>query len=358
MKMAHTNSRPITAKLSALWRDPDVETLEIVGRRYALISDAHLGNGGRADDFRRNERVLVDALRHYAAEGYTLILLGDVEEFWQFDLPDIVRRYDHTVYAALRAFGDARVLRVFGNHDCEWGGLADPARQTGIRVSHAAEAIRLADATGQPRFLLVHGHQGSADADKYAWMSRFFVRWFKLIEPAAKRLGLYGDRSATKSQIMKDYERTVYAWAKTYRVIAICGHTHRAIFASKSYAEKLQEQITALRATNAAGGASEAAARANVDEIIRLRAELRVEQKRGRVIVPVERKGEPLPCYFNTGCATYTDGVTAIELCHPEIRLVKWNRSAPGPTARTVYGPPGNVDEMVARVLRSFLPQN
>ena len=83
-------------------------------------------------------------------------------------------------------------------------------------------------------------------------MSRFFVRLFKLVEPAAKRIGLYGDPSATKSQIPQDYERTLYKWAKAHRVILICGHTHRAIFASKSYAERLQDRITALRSENAA----------------------------------------------------------------------------------------------------------
>ena len=36
--------------------------------------------------------------------------------------------------------------------------------------------------------------------------------------------------------------------------------------------------------------------------------------KRDRVIVPVEEEGEPLPCYFNTGCGTYTDGLTALEI--------------------------------------------
>jgi hypothetical protein len=41
------------------------------------------------------------------------------------------------------------------------------------------------------------------------------------------------------------------------------------------------------------------------------------------VIKPVERAGEPLPCYFNTGCALYTDGITAIEISDREIRLVK-----------------------------------
>ena len=147
----------------------------------------------------------MDALRQYTEAGYTLLLLGDIEEFWQFDLGAVVARYDGSVYAALREFEDQRMHRIFGNHDREWGGLDDPARQDGKKSRSAAEALKLKDPSGNVRFLLVHGHQGSLDADKLAWMSRFFVRLFKLVEPAAKRIGLYGDPSATKSQITQDY---------------------------------------------------------------------------------------------------------------------------------------------------------
>ena len=80
----------ITTILSALWLNADIETLETAGQKYVLLSDIHLGDGGRADDSRNNEQALVDALRHYAGAGYTLLLLGDIEEFWQFDLEAVV----------------------------------------------------------------------------------------------------------------------------------------------------------------------------------------------------------------------------------------------------------------------------
>ena len=348
MATAHASS--LTEKLSALWLNTDVEAFETAGQKYVLISDMHLGDGQRADDSRHNEQVTVDALRYYAGAGYTLLLLGDIEEFWQFDLEAILKRYNDSVYAALREFGDQRAYRIFGNHDREWGGLEDPARQDGKKTLYAAEAIKLKDAGGSIRFLLVHGHQGSTDADKFAWMSRFFVRLFKLVEPAAKWLGLYGDPSATKSQITQDYERSVYAWAKAHQVILICGHTHRAIFASKSYAERLQERIARLRSENIAGRALQETVRQNNAQIDVLRRRLRDEEKRNRVIAPVEQTGEPLPCYFNTGCATYTDGVTALEICDPEIRLVKWNKNAAGPATKTVYNT-GNLDALVAQVV-------
>ena len=37
---------------------------------------------------------------------------------------------------------------------------------------------------------------------------------------------------------------------------------------------------------------------------------------------PIEN---PLPCYFNTGCCSFSDGdITGIEIANGEIRLVRW----------------------------------
>ena len=152
---------PTWTKLSALWSSSAIPTLPTTGHRYAIFSDLHLGDGGRADDFALNELHLLYALDHYLQEGYEPILLGDTEEFWQFDLPAIVRRYGETVYAALRCFGNERIHRVYGNHDVEWGGFVDPARYHAQQPSLAPEALRLQGPDGRTTLLLVHGHQGS-----------------------------------------------------------------------------------------------------------------------------------------------------------------------------------------------------
>jgi hypothetical protein len=43
------------------------------------------------------------------------------------------------------------------------------------------------------------------------------------------------------------------------------------------------------------------------------------------VIDAVDPGVEPLPCYFNSGCGLYTDGMTALEIDDDNIRLVKWD---------------------------------
>lgn len=312
-------------RLTALWTDDNVTALETRGKKYVVISDTHLGDGKEADDFRNNEAALARALEFYNRKGYTLILLGDIEEFWQFDLERIIALYGASVYARIKAFKDDRVLRVFGNHDSEWGNPADPAKNYPNGHRGAPEALKLRDAGGRASVLLVHGHQGSTDSDKNSWVSRFFVGAFKHIEGAVKRFGIYGHSSATKSQVTKDYEKIFYDWAKTNHVLVICGHSHRAIFASRSYTDQLQRQIEDAQASILINRGDEATMRVKLREVEKLRQQLADEKDKGRDITPLDANGKTLPCYFNSGCALYTDGLTALEIADDVIRLVKWS---------------------------------
>ncbi len=94
--------------------------MDTIGQKYAIISDVHLGNKSNADDFAHNENITMNTLNYYQEKGYKLILLGDIEEMWQFDLTEIRKKYDDTIYNKIRSFGDERVIRIFGNHDIDW----------------------------------------------------------------------------------------------------------------------------------------------------------------------------------------------------------------------------------------------
>lgn len=228
--------------------ESELKTLEIEGNKYAIFSDIHLGDGSGADDFHPNEQALKVALQHYKKEGYQLLLLGDIEELWQFEFESVKDRYDkhkeeETVYKNIRKFGDGNVFRVWGNHDSEWKVFDDPVTTRQEKCTSAHEALKMRDASGEECILLLHGHQGSTESDKNSWLSRTLVRLLRGPEIIARRLGLYGNPSATKSRIAKDYERIIYSWAKQNKVIIICGHSHRAIFASKSFTEELDARI-------------------------------------------------------------------------------------------------------------------
>ena len=310
-------------KLSALLQSPEVSELEIEGNKFVIMSDIHLGDGRGADDLRENEETLTTALEHYKEQGYQLILLGDIEEFWQFDLDNIRRRYDGTVYKAIRAFGDDRVHRVFGNHDSDWCSYSDPAKNDSKRPECAVEALKMRDSRGKTCMLLVHGHQGSTESDKNSWLSRTLVRIYRGVEPAVK---FDPHTSATKSQVTKEYEQILYSWAKESKVILICGHSHRAIFASRSRADGLEDEKTALQADILAHRTDGELVERRLKELDKLLPKMLHEKLKNRDIDPVEPDRKPLPCYFNTGCALYTNGITTIEIADDEIRLVKWHK--------------------------------
>ena len=318
-------------ELDRLWGDPAIHAIAVDGgARLAILSDLHLGDGGDADDIRPNVYTVVAALEWYREQGYSLVLLGDVEELWQFELDQVEKRYDQTIYATLRSFPAGRVRRIFGNHDIEWQCPADPA--TGNSAAQGVpEAVKLADPGGRPFALLVHGHQGSLDSDRNSWISRFLVRGiWKTIEPLAARLRLYGHPSATKSMVVHDYEHVMYAWAKEKKVILICGHSHRAVCGSRPFSEELRNQIETikinLRMPNTTAKQIDALKR----ELVDVQSQLDDEDDKGRDIGSLDTERALVPCYYNSGCGLYEDGNTAIELEGDDLRLVKWSNRPVG----------------------------
>ncbi|MEX2154079.1 MAG: UDP-2,3-diacylglucosamine diphosphatase [Gemmatimonadaceae bacterium] len=82
-----------------------------------VISDAHLGFATRDV-----ERALIRFLRHLPGRAGSLVINGDLFEFW-FEWKTVMPRRTFRVLAALADLRDSGVpiLMVAGNHDC-WGG--------------------------------------------------------------------------------------------------------------------------------------------------------------------------------------------------------------------------------------------
>lgn len=307
-------------RLDALLHLPDTPRASLEEPGLAVISDLHMGAGGPADNFRGNEAALMQALAAYRERGRRLVLLGDTEELWQFDLPE-VRRHRRPVYSRLRDFGPAGVLRVWGNHDDMW---ARPDAEDPSGAGPASEAI-LVETAGRP-MLMVHGHQGSLESDLLGGVSRLLVRLFRCFEGPwmvlMKALRLYR-KPSTMTRIRRDFERVMYRWAVERNTVLVCGHSHRAVFASRSQAERLRAHIRYLRDLLSMVP-PEAPEAAEMRLELRCAArELRRERRRGRDFASVA-EGDAAPAYFNSGCGLYREGMTALELDPSEARLVKW----------------------------------
>ena len=79
--------RDIWTRLNQLHREKNTEVLN--NGKWVILSDLHLGDGGPADDFKHNEKVMSKALDYYYKENYSVIMLGDECELWQFDYKDV-----------------------------------------------------------------------------------------------------------------------------------------------------------------------------------------------------------------------------------------------------------------------------
>ena len=315
------NDEAIIKRLTELYNstDQDVKKLPLDSdTKYALFSDLHFGDGKKADNFVHNEKTLECALKFYKNKKYSIIFLGDLEELWQFDLSIIKSRYYKRIYKLLRSFPKETIHRIFGNHDREWKRPPDPILNEVHIQDGTPEAIKL----GKDIFL-VHGHQGDYLCDKVIWFSKFWSRAAKPLVFILKMFG-YENRSATKSQIPKSRERVYYNWAKKNKVFLICGHTHNAIFASRSYYWWLKENIKKKEIEREKCSNNKVQQKGLSGEIRKLKRKLRYEKRKGRNYHRVVNKGIPLPCYFNTGCGLYSKGITNIEIEGDKIRLIKW----------------------------------
>lgn len=82
-----------------------------------VISDAHLGFASRDV-----ERAIISFFRHAATHAGSLLVNGDLFEFW-FEWKSVIPRQGFRAVAALADVVDAgvAVTMIAGNHDC-WGG--------------------------------------------------------------------------------------------------------------------------------------------------------------------------------------------------------------------------------------------
>ena len=131
------------------------------------------------------------------------------------------------------------------------------------------------------------------------------------------------------------------------RVMLICGHTHRAIFASEPYAVKLRQREADLEARLRSDPNDEEAAEW-LRELRDIRESLNNERRSKRDIPALD--DDPAPCYFNTGCGLYTGGITAIELDNDEIRLVKWHSDPKREERRELLRPAARLSALLDRL--------
>jgi len=325
----------VDAALEAAFQDAQeqekvegVQVLDAQSAKFIIFSDHHKGNRDGADDFRVCERAYNAALAYYYNLGYTLVVLGDVEELWEERPRTVLKAYPHTLALEGKFHQEGRYLRFWGNHDDDWshddlvdlllvpalGGSPLQVRETLIlHVRDNGEELG--------RLFLAHGHQGTLESDRIAPISKWFVRY--IWRPIQRLVKFSLNTPAKDFKLRHAHDSAMYFWSeKQEKVVLIAGHTHRPVFKSESHEASIHELIE--QAQEKLAKDSE-----NLDlqkEIAELSAELEWILAQNQA-TPGDNPAIPLkkPSYFNTGCCAFSDGdVTGLEITKGEIRLVRW----------------------------------
>jgi hypothetical protein len=328
--MAHPDryASDIAAGLDRVFGDPATQelALELGAARMVIFSDHHKGTRDGADDFLRCERAYAAALGHYLESGHRLVVLGDAEELWENRPDGVLAAYEDILRLEAAFHRAGRYERFWGNHDDEWRYGRQVRRRlgrffSGLRVREALK-LRVTDGGATLGVLfLVHGHQGTRESDRLAWVSRLVVRyaWRNL----QRRLHLALNTPARDYGLRAVHDTAMFTWARDHpaRPVLIAGHTHHPVFGTSRPDAPPARNLAAIERELTDAGRAEPF---DAERLSALHAELewgRAEQRR--------REPPPIPvvppCYFNTGCCCFGDGdVTGLEIADGAIRLVRW----------------------------------
>lgn len=286
---------------------------------FVLFSDHHKGDGSSADDFKENAALYMQALCHYQERGFKLIVLGDSEDCWENSYGRILAQYGPVIKKEIdlaAAASQQKKLRIWGNHDKEISLRRFRQYYRQLKTALLDEVTYSEGVCLGPDIFLVHGHQGRFFED-IAWRaSRLAV---KFIWKSLQESFLIGKEGPAENvRLREDLEINYYRWAKKKRLLLICGHTHRAMFASLTHLDFLEKEILELKKKN------------EPEKIIAQKIAEREQILSRRLGLPrllfETPPEEPVPCYFNAGCCCYANGMTCLEIERGWIRLIKWQR--------------------------------
>ena len=194
-----------------------------------VISDIHLGHASDA-----TERLLLSFLRALPSRAASLLINGDLFEFW-FEWKTVVPRAGVRALAALMDLRDAGVpvTMLAGNHDC-WGG--DVLREAGVDFQFGPWTGSL----GGWHARVEHGDGLRAKEDRgyralrRVLRNRLAIRAFRALPPdLASRLAM-GSSHASRNYQPRDQGRGLRAVAEARLKadpsveLLVFGHSHVA----------------------------------------------------------------------------------------------------------------------------------
>jgi predicted phosphodiesterase len=281
------------------------------GEKTLVISDFHMGDGGRSDDLLRNSGLLMDCLeKYYLPGGWYLVLNGDIEELQLHSLSAIRSHWGRLYELFDRFAAGGRLFKTLGNHDM--GLFFDKKYPYPLY-----DAIRVE--TGILPVFVYHGHQSSSVYTTYNNLIGAGLRY------VFKPMGIRNVSSARSPRRRFHVEKKAYEFSIKNNLISIIGHTHRPLFESLGRFDYIKFEIERLcrEYPTSEGVEKEKIAR----EVRSLQIELgKLKRAERRHSLRESLYGDefPVPCLFNSGSVIGKKGINAIELTKENIALVYW----------------------------------
>ncbi len=226
---SHVRGKSENARLELLCKgSARTLTCAVLNGPCYIVSDAHLGVASP-----QTERSFVAFLRGLAGEAQSLVINGDLFDFW-FEWKTVIPRRSFRALAALAELKDSgvEILWVAGNHDC-WGGeilrddvgityLVGPWEGTiagwKVRVEHG-DGLRDKEDRG---YRLI----------RPIMRNRLAIKAFRLIHPDWATSLAHGSSSASRTYRARDegrglrsYAADQLAKARTFELL-VYGHSH------------------------------------------------------------------------------------------------------------------------------------
>lgn len=288
--------------------------------RYVIFSDHHKGARTLADPFIQCESTYLSALDYYFKNGFTLILLGDIEELLEESVEHVLNAYQQVLRSEAR-FHPSRLIRIYGNHDIHWKvdqivkQFLDPLfPKIEYRQQVLFEYVDGDQTSGE--IFLIHGYQGTVESDILSFMAEWVLPAYRNLQI---RTGFGTTTSPSRDACLRSqHDNRLYRWvSKKSKLILIAGHTHRPVWSSKTHLDKLTNQLHNLLQLEPEEQSS--------DHAEQIRALMQEIQKRQAEQPPCEDIVKTRPAYFNGGCCQFADGdITGIEIENGILRLIKW----------------------------------
>jgi hypothetical protein len=188
---------------------------------------------------------------------------------------------------------------------------------------------------------LTHGHQGTKDSDFQLGTGKnnvaVFSKWavHNLLRPFQRVTKFRTNSPARDFDLTNRHDLAMYSWAASQKdTILITGHTHKPVFASQDHLARLNKDLDAIK--------DELAHSPQNPTLHRRRSEIEAKiewvKAKGQKPAAYAKLGKrPKPCYFNSGCCSFSDGdITGIEISDGMIRLVRWPDDNGEPLPKTL----------------------